>query len=381
MIYKNFKDIKISNLVLGCMRLPTINNNDSEIDQKQVFDMVDYAINNGINYFDTAWGYHCGNSEIIIGKALARHDRNKFFVADKFPGYDSSNFGKVEEIFNKQLEKMGLEYFDFYLFHDVCEPNLELYLDDEKYKTASYLKQQKEKGRIKHLGCSIHSSLETMKRFIEKYEDIIEFCQIQLNYIDYDFQDAKLKIDYLNEHNIPIWVMEPVRGGKLVNVKDSYMNMLKPYRDIPAVEWAFRFVQGIKGVTAILSGMSNMEQLKQNIEIFNTDIPTNKEETNTLLKIGNSMTSETSIPCTSCRYCTSHCPVGIDIPEAIKTYNEDVFTGGGFGTPKYLSTIEDGKKPFDCIGCRSCEEVCPQQIKIQDIMSDFAERIRNNPFV
>ena len=179
MIYKEFQDLKLSALGLGAMRLPVIDGNDGQIDEAAVKEMVAYAMEHGINYYDTAWGYHNGQSEIVMGNALKDYPRDSFYLASKFPGYDLSNMPKVEEIFEKQLEKCQVDHFDFYLFHNVCEMNIDAYLDDEKYGIDTYLTEQKKNGRIRHLGFSAHGDYETMKRFLEAYGDHMEFCQIQ----------------------------------------------------------------------------------------------------------------------------------------------------------------------------------------------------------
>ena len=220
MIYKDFKGMKLSQLGMGSMRLPVIGGDDSKIDESAAMEMVDYAIRNGINYFDTAWGYHGGNSETVMGKALSRYPRESFYLASKFPGYDLSNMDKVEEIFEKQLEKCRVGYFDFYLVHNVCEMNIDEYLNEE-HGIHAYLTQQKKNGRIRHLGFSVHGSYEVMMRFLDAYGHDMEFCQIQLNYLDYDFQNAKAKVEKLNELDIPVWVMEPLRGGRLCRLKDD----------------------------------------------------------------------------------------------------------------------------------------------------------------
>lgn len=251
MIYKNFEDLKLSSLGMGAMRLPLIDGNDKNIDEEATANMVEYAMKQGINYYDTAWGYHGGNSEIVMRKILSKHPRNSFYLATKFPGYDLSNMTKVEEIFEKQLEKCQVDYFDFYLFHNVCEMNIDAYLD-EKYKIFDYLIKPKKAGRICHLGFSAHGSYDVMKRFLYTYGKDIEFCQIQLNYLDWTFQDAKKKVDLLNEH---------------------------------------------------------------------------------------------------------------------------CFTGGGFIAPMALMSVPEDKQPSACIGCRSCEEVCPQQIKISEAMADFVSKV------
>ena len=375
MIYRDFQDVKLSALGMGAMRLPVVDGDDSKIDEAAAFAMVDEAMARGVNYYDTAWGYHNGNSELVMGKALARHPREKFYLATKFPGYDLSNMGKVEEIFEKQLEKCQVEYFDFYLFHNVCEMNIDAYLDP-KYGTYDYLLAQKKNGRIRHLGFSAHGDYDVMKRFLEAYGKDMEFCQIQLNYLDWDFQDAKRKVELLNQWNIPVWVMEPLRGGKLASLApedEAKLKALRPDEGIPA--WAFRYLQSIPTVVVTLSGMSNMEQMKENIATFETDKPLNETELETLHAIAQGMVKKIVLPCTACHYCTSHCPQGLDIPNLLSLYNEHCFTQGGFIAPMALSAIPADKQPSACIGCRSCEAVCPQGIKISEAMADFTAKL------
>lgn len=375
MIYKNFQNHKLSALGLGAMRLPVIGGDDSKIDETAAEKMVDYAMEHGINYYDTAWGYHGGQSELVIGRALKRYPRESYYLATKFPGYDLSNMDKVEEIFEKQLKKCGVEYFDFYLFHNVCEMNIDAYLDD-KYGIYRYLMKQKRTGRIRHLGFSAHGSYDVMKRFLEAYGEGMEFCQIQLNYLDWNFQDAKGKLELLAEHQLPVWVMEPLRGGKLAELSEEDAELLKnlrPDESVPA--WAFRFLQSIPGVTMVLSGMSNSEQLRENIQTFEEEKPLNSKEMEKLLKIANNMVEKIALPYTACRYCVSHCPQGLDIPALLALYNEHCVTDGGFIAPMALSAIPEEKRPGACIGCRSCEAVCPQQIKVSEAMADFVRKL------
>jgi len=221
MIYKEFQDLKLSALGLGAMRLPVMDGDDARIDEKAAGGMVAYAMEHGINYYDTAWGYHNGNSELVMGKLLSGYPRESFYLASKFPGYDLSNMDKVEEIFEKQLEKCQVDYFDFYLFHNVCEMNIDAYLD-RSHGIYDYLMKQNENGRIRHLGFSAHGNYDVMKRFLDAYGEGMEFCQIQLNYLDWTFQDAKSKVELLKEYHLPVWVMEPVRGGKLASLKAEY---------------------------------------------------------------------------------------------------------------------------------------------------------------
>lgn len=375
MIYRNFQNLQLSALGMGSMRLPVVNGNDADVDLKAVEEMVSYAMEKGINYYDTAWGYHNGNSETVMGKVLGKYDRESFYLATKFPGYDLSNMSKVKEIFEKQLKKCGVEYFDFYLFHNVCEMNIDAYLD-EKYGIYEYLIQQKKNGRIRHLGFSAHGNYDVMERFLKAYGKDMEFCQIQLNYLDWSFQNADKKVELLNSYHIPVWVMEPLRGGRLAALSEEDAKILKglrPDENVPA--WAFRFLQTIPEVTVVLSGMSNMEQLKENIRTFETDKPLSEEEKEKLLSIADGMLNGT-LPCTACHYCTSHCPQGLDIPMLLKLYNEHCFTGGGFLAPMALMAVSKEKQPSACVGCRSCEKVCPQQIKISEAMADFTSKMR-----
>lgn len=376
MIYKEFQNLKLSELGMGAMRLPVVNGNDSQINEEAAAQMVSYAMEHGVNYYDTAWGYHDGNSELVLGRVLGAYPRESFYLATKFPGYDLSNMDQVESIFERQLEKCGVEYFDFYLFHNVCEMNLEAYLD-KKYGIFDYLMKQKEKGRIRHLGFSAHGSYEVMKRFLEAYGKDMEFCQIQLNYLDWTFQDAKAKVELLHTYQIPIWVMEPLRGGRLAALseeEEAGLKKLRPEESTPA--WAFRFLQTIPEVTVVLSGMSNLKQLQENIRTFEEDKPLAKKEMEELLKTADGMVKKIVLPCTACRYCVSHCPKELDIPSLLELYNEHCFTGGGFLAPMALMAVEKDKHPDACISCRSCEAVCPQQIKISEAMADFTSKLK-----
>lgn len=376
MIYKDFQGIKVSALGMGTMRLPICAEDHSKIDKEAVREMVAYAIGHGVNYFDTAWGYHNENSESVMGEVLGEYPRQSYYLATKFPGYDLSNMDKVEEIFEAQLKKCGVSYFDFYLFHNVCELNIDAYLD-EKHGIYKYLMEQKKNGRIRHLGFSTHGTLDTMKRFLDAYGKDMEFCQIQLNWLDWNMQNAKAKVEMLNALNIPIWVMEPVRGGKLAAIEPEYEKVLQAIRpEATAVEWAFRFLQALPTVTVTLSGMSDMQQLQQNIATYEQDKPLTESEIHTLFEIAKAMTAKKTLPCTACRYCTSHCPMQLDIPSLIELYNEHSYSGGGFLAPMAIRALPENKKPSACLGCRACEAVCPQSIKISEMMKDFVEQLK-----
>ena len=376
MIYRDFQGMKLSALGFGAMRLPVVDGDDSRIDEETAIRMVDTAMQGGINYYDTAWGYHGENSELVMGRALAKYPRDSFYLATKFPGYDASNWAHVEEIFNRQLEKLQVDHFDFYLFHNVCEMNIDAYLDDEKYGIYSYLMEQKRNGRIRHLGFSCHGNMPVLRRFLEAYGKDMEFCQLQLNYLDWTFQGGKEKVELLNQWNIPVWVMEPLRGGKLAHLApedEKALQALRPDEEIPA--WAFRFLQSVPSVTVILSGMSTEEQLEKNLKTFEDERKLNETEMGVLMDTARRMLSKNTVPCTACHYCVSHCPQGLDIPHLLSLYNEHVYTGGGFIAPMALSALPDDKKPQACLKCRSCERVCPQQIRISEVLADFSAKL------
>lgn len=375
MIYNEFQGEQLSALGLGCMRLPVIDGDDSRPDYEKTAEMVDYALEHGINYYDTAWGYHAGNSELAVANALKNYPREKYKLADKFPGYDLANMDKVKEIFEEQLKKCGVDYFDFYLIHNVCELNINEYLDP-KYGIYDYLLEQKKNGRIRHLGFSAHGAMPVLKRFVEAYGENMEFGQLQVNWADWSFQGAKDKVKYFTENNIPVWVMEPVRGGKLASLPEKYAATLRELRpEASAAEWAFRFLQTLTEVKVTLSGMSNFEQLKENIAVYEESKPLSEKELAALEGIASEWLTGNTVPCTACRYCTTHCPQELPIPDLLELYNEHRFTGGGFIAPMVLGSYTEDKKPSACVGCRSCEAVCPQQIKISEALADFVKML------
>lgn len=376
MIYNDFHGIKLSALGMGNMRLPVLQGNDSAIDVAAAREMIAYCMEHGINYYDTAYGYHGGQSELVVGELLGAYDRERFYLASKFPGYDLANMPKVREIFEEQLKKCRVEYFDFYMFHNVCEMNIEEYLDP-KYGIYDYLMEQKKNGRIKHLGFSAHGDIDCITRFLEAYGRDMEFAQIELNYYDYHFQNAKGKVELLEQWNIPIWVMEPVRGGQLAALPEDAAAKLKaarPQEGVPA--WAFRFLQSFPSVTVTLSGMSNMQQLADNIKTYEESRPLSDKEMELILGIADEMIRKTAVPCTGCHYCVSKCPRNIDIPFMLKLYNESVADGpGAFIAPMALASVDADKQPECCINCHSCEKVCPQAIHIPEELAKFAKRM------
>lgn len=376
MIYKDFQETRLSALGLGCMRLPVVNGNNAEVDEAATSEMLRYAFENGINYFDTAWGYHQGNSETVMGKLLKEYPRDSFYLASKFPGYDLPNMSKAEEIFESQLKKCKVDYFDFYLIHNVNEASIESYLDDQTNGVCSYLFEQKHRGRIRHLGFSTHGSVAVMKKFLAAYRNEMEFCQIQLNWFDWRFQHADEKIELLRSYDLPVWVMEPLRGGKLAKLDERDIDDLRrvsPERTAPS--WGFDFLRGIDSVTMILSGMSTMQQLKENVRIFSDYTPLTKTERAAILDKSEEIMARTSVPCTKCRYCMEKCPKKLDIPTMMELYNEHSSTAEGKGwlAPMVLSSLPKEKLPGLCIACHNCERVCPQGIHISEIMKKLSE--------
>ncbi|MBQ8620678.1 MAG: aldo/keto reductase [Clostridia bacterium] len=374
MITTVFQDKALSMLGFGAMRLPT--DASGVIDEKQLAEMVKAAIDGGVNYFDTAWPYHGGLSEIAIGKALSAYPRENWYLATKYPGHQISSSYDPAAVFEQQLKKCGVDYFDFYLLHNVNENSLGTYLS-EKWGIIDYFKEQKRLGRIRHLGFSCHGGVDCLRQFLDAAGDDMEFCQIQLNYLDWTLQSAKAKVDLLNERNIPIWVMEPVRGGKLCDLgeeNNAALKALRPDESIPA--WGFRFLQDVPGVTMILSGMSDMAQMEDNLKTFCARKQLTEEETQKLLDIAEGM--KDSVPCTACRYCTEHCPMGLDIPMMLSVYNDLRFSPS-VSVAMRLEMLPQDKQPSACIGCGACAAICPQKIDIPEAMRDLAAKLETIP--
>ena len=364
MLTHSFQDLQLSALGFGTMRLPT--DESGEIDQAQLDRMVDTAIASGINYFDTAYPYHGGKSEIAVGKSLSRYPRESWYLADKFPGHQ--NVPGItpldpEEVFEDQLKKCGVDYFDFYLLHNVNESSLRYY-GNPKNRYMDYFLEQKRKGRIRHLGFSCHAAAEALSDFLNLYGQYMEFCQIQLNYLDWTLQNAEKKCAILKQAGIPVWVMEPVRGGKLASFDaetEERMRALRPDESIPA--WGFRWLQTVPQPTMVLSGMSNLEQMQDNIRTFSDLKPLNNEEQALLKEIAGKVAK--FIPCTGCRYCCAGCPMGLDIPTLLSMAN-DMAIHNSMNTVARYGGLEKEKRADACIGCGQCAEACPQKINVPE---------------
>jgi len=360
---------------MGNMRLPTVGER-GPIDEEKAREIIEYAYEYGINYFDTAYVYHGGESERFVGKILSRYPRESWYLATKMPGFmiRFSN-ASPDVIFNEQLERCGVDYFDFYLLHNLCETDYGLYTDEE-LGIVEYLLAQKRAGRIRHLGFSAHARVETIDNFLN-WKDCFEFAQIQLNYLDWTLQDAKRKYEIITDHGIPVIVMEGARGGRLASLNEDAEGMLKKARPNDSiVSWAFRFLQSLPNVQVVLSGMTTMEQVVENVKLFSDPDPTTEEEKELLQQVIATMVN--LVPCTACRYCCDVCPQELDIPKLISIYNEASFERT-FILNFTLGAMKEEELPSACLSCGKCKELCPQDIDISDIMKKLAEIIANMP--
>lgn len=362
MIYRNFKDKKLSALGFGTMRLPLIEGSKT-IDQEAVQKMTDLAMAAGVNYYDTAWPYHDGNSETAIAKALAKYPRDSYYIADKYPGHQIAETYDPADIFEKQLVKLGTDHIDFYLLHNVYEKSYEVY-NDPKWGIVDYFIEQRRLGRIRHLGFSCHAELPTLTEFLDRYGDEMEFCQIQLNYLDWTLQNAKAKYELLSSRGIPVWVMEPLRGGLLARQPDA------------TAAQAFRWLQSLPNVTVVLSGMSSVTQMEDNLKTYEAEDPISSEDVDRLMAVAERL--KNSIPCTACRYCCSQCPQGLDIPRLIASYN-DLKVVTSLAPLMMVESLPEDKRPSACLGCGACAQMCPQNIDIPSVMADFASRLAKLP--
>jgi len=375
MLYKNFNGLQLSRLGFGTMRLPV--RTDGSIDENKTEEMFRYAVSKGVNYFDTACPYHNGKSETVTGRILRSLPKDSWFLADKYPGHQLSSSYNPAKTFEGQLEKCGVDRFDFYLFHNICENSLPVYGNPE-WGILDYFVEQKKKGRIGHLGFSSHADLPALKSIMEgPYGEHVEFCQIQLNYLDWTLQKAREKYDYLTSLGIPVWVMEPVRGGLLANPGEENIAAMKALRpDASAASWGFRWLQSLPGVAVTLSGMSSFEQVEDNIRTYTEEKPLGAEESALLSKVAASLS--TDVPCTACRYCCDACPQGLDIPLFIQSY-KDIATQFGVTPIMRLEALDEALRPSACLGCGSCAKVCPQGIDIPGVIAELNAKVASGP--
>ena len=389
MYYKELAGEKVSALGMGNMRLPTFDGVEKNVDREKAQEIIDYAMSHGINYYDTAYRYHGGESERFIGQALKKYPRDSFLLASKFPGHMMVKKGggvvgftsglagwpdnTVEGVFKEQLQKCQVDYFDFYLLHNVNENSLGIY-NDPDLRVVDFVKKMKAEGKVRHLGFSSHaSSAATIDEFLTRHEGVFDFVQIQLNYLDWTLQDAKGKYEVITKHGLKVVVMEGVRGGRLAQLPEEQMARLRTKRpEDSAARWALRWLQGLPEVAVVLSGMTTLDQIRENVETFAAPEPLQEEERALLTDVAETMMD--LVPCTGCRYCTEGCPMELEIPKIIAAYNavkNDDFMA------RYDPDKEDAAMdPRRCVGCGACTGICPQGIAVPDIMTKFAEMLR-----
>mgnify|MGYP005845991079 CR=1 FL=1 len=358
---KEFNGIKEkpSLLGFGCMRLPKIDSEKPDIDSKQAEEMIDYAYKHGVNYFDTAYPYHQGLSETFIGKALKKYPRESFYLANKMPGWELETVEDAKRIFSEQLKKCQVDYFDFYLCHALSEKNFEIY---KKPGIMEFLQKKKAEGKIKHLGFSFHDTPVVLDKIIHSYK--WDFVQLQLNYLDWDFQNAKKQYEIVKEYGVPTIVMEPVRGGTLANLSKESQKILKAANSEKSIaSWAIRYAASKDNVMTVLSGMSNLEQTKDNVNTLTDFKPISKSEQKVIDKALNKFLENNTIPCTNCKYCMP-CPQGVDIPTIFKIFNKYAISKYARAFIKEYEDLGNEKLAENCIACGECLDHCPQSIDI-----------------
>lgn len=377
MRYRNYRDtgIKTSLLGMGCMRLPLIGEDRTKIDYEKAQEIIDYAYAHGVNYYDTAYVYGDGASERFIGQALKKYPRESYYLTDKMPPWQMNTKEDVERLFNIELERCGVEYFDYYLCHNINEETIERFLDPE-IGAIPFLEEMQRQGKIRYLGFSSHGKPETLRRFasVRKWD----FAQIQLNYLDWELQDAKQQYEILTELGIPVMVMEPVRGGRLASLCPEADELLKEARpDKSIASWALRFVAELPNVQVILSGMSTYDQVVDNVATFSAEDPMTEGEKAALDQALALLKKRFLVPCTACHYCDG-CPMGLDIPTLLSTYNEYALDKAPFSLMP-ITELPEEHQPKQCIACGACTQHCPQHIDIPGIMSALAEAVEKIP--
>lgn len=363
------KTVKPSRLGFGMMRLPFLNGDDGQIDASAAQTLVDYAYENGVTYFDTAYPYHRGTSELFIGQALQKYPRESFYLADKLPSWALEAPGDPRRIFEEQLGKCRVDFFDYYLCHNVTAETFEKF---ERYEAVAYLQKEKRAGRIGRLGFSFHDKPDVLKRIVDAYE--WDFVQLQLNYLDWELQDTRSMYELLRARSIPVIVMEPVRGGALATLTEetaARLTALEPHASIAS--WAVRFAASWPGVQTVLSGMSDMAQVEDNVATLLRGFrPLTESEKDLLIKTGHAFFSAVVVPCTGCRYCMD-CPSGVDIPAVFRSANSYALGKNITAARAGYGAIEAAHRAHNCTGCGQCAPRCPQGIDIPARLAEAAE--------
>ncbi len=366
MQYSDFPSIgrKISKLGFGLMRLPKANEGEEAIDREEAFRLIDLAIESGVNYFDTAYVYHGGDSEAFAKEALSRYPRESYCLATKLPGWVIKERKLTpDQLFNEQLEKCGVDYFDFYLLHSVNRDIWKIFENAEAYE---YLKEQKKQGKIKQLGFSYHGDYEFFLELLGRYE--WDFAQLQINYYDWEADNAKAYYKALEDRNIPCIIMEPVRGGSLHTLNEEARAVFEELGDASAASYAMRFNLELPGVLTILSGMSTYEQVEDNLKTFSECKPLSEEEKAAIEKANILFRKNFAVPCTDCKYCVETCPAGVNIPACFKAFNEYNKTRDIADFNKEYKLINEEMRAHNCIECGACSEKCPQKINIPKML-------------
>jgi len=362
-----FGEGPVSLLGFGCMRLPREKEDSQAIDTERARTMVEYALAHGINYFDTAYPYHGGTSETFIGEALSIAPRESFLLASKMPVWLVNGEEDVDRIFEEQLKKCRVAYFDNYLIHSVSRESMQRIADHHVYDV---LRKKRDEGKLRHLGFSFHDSAEALKTFIDRYE--FEFAQIQLNYQDWQLQDAKGQYELLAGRGLPVIVMEPVRGGSLATLTEEAAGIFREADPAASpASWALRYAASLPGVMTVLSGMSSMEQLEDNVRTFSPFRPLTEEEYGAVARALAAYRKAAPIPCTACGYCMD-CPAGVDIPRVFGIYNQYKTTGGLEQFRSHSRALGESRLARNCVACGQCMERCPQHIRIPEEMEKIA---------